>query len=243
MERLRTAAREASARGALRSTVRYLERAALEPPSAELRGDVLAELGTAEALLGLPEASDHLRAATEASSDPQRRAELGLARGHALHAQGLHDQAATAYEAGLAELARRPSDPAGLELHDALQTGFVATAALVPSLQAESVRRSAQLVERALTGPRTQGQRQLLAQAAVHAAFAGQPAGEVSALAEQAWDGGRLLEEETADGMSWALVTGAFTLAGDLERATELADAALQDAGRLSSPRAFATAS
>src|SRR6202035_4427921 len=89
----------------------------------------------------------------------------------------------------------------------------------------------------------THGQRQLLAQAAVHAAFAGQPAEEVSALAEQAWDGGRLLEEETADGMSWTLATGAFTLAGDLERATELADAALQDAGRLSSPRAFATAS
>src|SRR5579859_1721461 len=49
VERLRTAAREASARGAARSAVRYLERALDEPPSAGARGEVLAELGTAEA--------------------------------------------------------------------------------------------------------------------------------------------------------------------------------------------------
>src|SRR6202040_2242982 len=73
--------------------------------------------------------------------------------------------------------------------------------------------------------------------------FAGQPSPEVTALAEQAWDDGRLLETETADGLAWTLLTAAFTLAGDLERATELADAALQDARRISSPRAFATAS
>jgi DNA-binding CsgD family transcriptional regulator len=242
VERLRTAAREAAARGASRSAVRYLERALVEPPSAESRGEVLAELGSAEALLGLPEAIDHLAAAAEACPDPRRRAELALRRGHALHAQGLHDQAAAAYEAGLAELGT-PDDPEGVELHDSLQTGFVSTAALVPALQAESVSRSAQLVSRALTGPRTQGQRQLLAQAAVHASFAGHPAEEVHSLAEQAWDEGRLLEAETADGMTWTLLIGAFTLAGDLERAIELADAALLDAQRLSSPRAFATAS
>jgi DNA-binding CsgD family transcriptional regulator len=243
VERLRAAAREASARGTSRSAVRYLERALIEPPSAESRGEVLAELGMAEASLGLPEAIDHLTAAADACSDPRRRAELALRRGHALHAQGLHDQAAAAYEAGLTELAGRPEDPAGVELHDSLQTGFVATAALVPSLQAESIRRSAQLVDRALTGPRTQGQRQLLAQAAVHAAFAGEPAPEVAALAEQAWDHGRLLEVETADGLAWTLLTAAFTLAGHLERTIELAQAVLLDARRRSSPRAFATAS
>jgi DNA-binding CsgD family transcriptional regulator len=243
VEKLRTAARDATACGTARSAVRYLERALIEPPSAASRGDVLAELGTAEASLGLPEAIGHLTTAGEACSDPRRRAELALRRGHALHAQGLHDQAAAAYEDGLADLDVRPEDPGGVELHDSLQTGFVATAALVPSLQAESVRRSGELVNRALTGPRTQGQRQLLAQAAVHAAFAGQPSAEVSVLAEQAWDRGRLLEVDTADGLAWALLTAAFTLAGELERAIELADAALMDARRRSSPRAFATAS
>lgn len=243
VELLRNAAREASGRGAARSAVRYLERALDEPPSDELRGDILAELGTAEASLGLAGAIDHLVAAREICSDPRRRVELALRLGDAIHAQGLHDRAAAAYEAGLTELGGRPEDPAGLELHDALQTGFVATAALVPSLQAESVRRSAQLVNRALTGPRTLGQRQILAQAAIHATFAGQPAAEVAGLAEQAWDDGRLLEAETADGMAWTLIAAALTLAGDLERAIQLADAGLADARRLSSPRAFATAS
>jgi DNA-binding CsgD family transcriptional regulator len=248
VQRLRTAAEEAAGRGAFRSAVRYLERALAEPPSTDARGDVLAELGSAEASLGLPEAADHLAAAAQTVSDPHRRAQLALRRGHALHAQGLHEQSAAAYEAGLTDLGGKPEQPDSLECYDALQTGFVATAALVPALQAESVRRSSQLVDRALSaprghGPRTQGQRQLLAQAAIHASFAGRPAQDVAELAEQAWEDGRLLEAETADGIAWTLLTTAFTLAGELERAIEVSDVALADARRISSPRAFATAS
>ena len=241
--RLRAAAREAAGRGASRSVVRYLHRALAEPPSSEDIGEVLAELGAAEASLGAPEAPEHLSAAIRASPDPRRRAELALQLGHALHAQGLHEQAARAYESGLVDLGPGSQEPAMLELHDALQTGFVATTSLVPSLQEESVRRSARLLERTLHGPRTQGQRRLLAQAALHASFAAEPASRVIDLAEQAWDGGALMTHGTAEGLAWTLVTGALCLAGDLERALEVADAALEDARRLSSPRAFATAS
>ena len=83
----------------------------------------------------------------------------------------------------------------------------------------------------------------LLAQAAAQAAFAGQPATAVLKLAERAWDSGKLLEEEGSDGIGWTLLTTAFPLAGDLERALEVADAALEDARRRDSPLAFATAS
>jgi DNA-binding CsgD family transcriptional regulator len=243
VERLRAAAREATTRGSARSAVRYLERALAEPPAPELRGELLAELGAAEASLGLPGAAEHLAAAREASADPRRQAELSLELGHARHAQGLHQQAAEAYQEGLDRLPDDPQDPDERELYDALQTGFVATAALVPALQAESVRRSSRLMERALHGTHTQGQRRLLAQAALHASFAGEAAGRVIELAQRAWDDGQLMTQGTAAGLAWTLVTSALCLAGDLERAEEVADSALQDARRLSLPRAFATAS
>jgi DNA-binding CsgD family transcriptional regulator len=243
VERLRAAAREAAARSAPHSVVRYLERALEEPPPAELRGEILAELGRAEARLGSSRSAEHLAAAAQLTPDPRDFAELALHLGHALHAQGLHQRAASAYQDGLTRLGADLRDPDELELHDSLQTGFVATAALVPTLQEESVQRSALLTERALTGSRTQGQRRLLAQAALHASFAGEPAERVCFLAEQAWDNAELMRVGTAEGLAWTLVTSAFCLAGDLERALEVADAALEDARRLSSPRAFATAS
>ena len=243
VERLRTAAREAGGRAAPRSMVRYLQRALAEPPSSDVRGEVLAELGIAEAGLGLSAAPDHLAEAIAGSPDPRRRAELALRRGHALHAQGRHEEAAAAYDAGLAELGDGEGDPAELELHDALQTGFVATASLVPGLQRQAADRSAQLLRPTREGQQTQGQRQLLAQAAVQASLAGQPADEVIGLAGRAWEHGRLLEQEGADGVAWSLVTSALCLAGDLEQAIEVAEAALEDARRVSSPQAFATAS
>ncbi len=243
VDRLCAAAREARARLAPQSVVRYLERALAEPPAPELRGDVLAELGSAEASIGLAAAVGHLIAAAQMLTDPRRRAELSLRRGHALYAQGRHEAAAAAYGEGLAELAESPDDPDERELHDALQTGFVATASLVPSLQEQSMQRSSWLLARALEGDRTRGQRQLLAQAALHACFAGVDAGEVIQLAERAWDDGALLDQEGANGVGWSLLTSALCLAGDFERAIEVSDRALEEARRVSSPQAFATAS
>jgi hypothetical protein len=85
VEQLRAAAREARA---AQPAVRYLERALAEPPTAELRPEVLAELGAAEAALGRVAAADHLAQAVASSSDPRRRAELGLQLGRAFDAQG-----------------------------------------------------------------------------------------------------------------------------------------------------------
>jgi DNA-binding CsgD family transcriptional regulator len=243
VEQLRAAARDARARAAAQPAVRYLERALEEPPSREVRAAVLAELGDAEAALGLPAAASHLAAAAEGVWDPIARAQLALQRGNALFGQGLRRGAAESYDRGLQELGAADEDSAASELHDALQTGFVATASTVPGLHGRSVEREAELLARAAKGPDTQGQRMLLARAAVQSAWAGEPATRVAELAELAWDQGRLLEHEGADGVAWSLLSAALTLSGALERSVEVADVVLEDARRRASPLAFANAS
>jgi DNA-binding CsgD family transcriptional regulator len=239
---LRAAADQARQRGARQSAVRYLERALEEPPSSEQRADVLAELGTAEAALGLDAADTHLNAAAADASDPCRRAELTLARGNALYARGRYLEASRAYDAGLAELGSSPASVVEPELHDELQTGFVAAASQVPSLRAASIERSQELLAKARQGPKTHGQRMLFAQAAWQAGFAGEPSERVALLAEEAWDGGHLLERDS-DGVAWSLLIGALTFTGALERSVELAEAVMEDARRRASPLTFATAS
>ncbi len=243
VEQLRAAARDARTLGVPQSAARYLARALQEPPSLDARTDVLAELGLAEAAAGSPRASGHLEQAIAACGDARRRAELALQRGHALYAQGLHRDATAAYVAGLGELPEDLTEPADHELHDALQTGFVATGSLLPEMHWRSAERCAELLARAQRGPRTRAQRQLLAQAAVLATFRGEPAATTVAMAENAWDGGELIVQDGADGAAWSLVTAALSWSGELERSLEILDDVVADANRRASPHALATAS
>jgi DNA-binding CsgD family transcriptional regulator len=244
--RLRAAAREAQIRGAAQSTIRYLERALAEPPGPQLRSEVLAELGAAEATLGLDAAVGHLAAAAAAAGDPLARARLLLEQGHAEYGQGQHERAAAAYTAGLAELEAVPEEAAESrrsELHDSLQIGYVVTAGLTPSLRAGAVRPWAELLERAEQRPRSRRQRILFAQAALHSVLVGEPAGRAAELAELSWDHGALIEHETSGGQIWSALTGVLTVSGHLELALEVADAALDHARRRASPLTLATAS
>ncbi len=240
VEQLRAAAREARA---AQPAVRYLERALQEPPTPELRPAVLAELGAAEAALGLPAAAEHLSQAAAAISDPRRRAELALQLGRALDAQGLHEEAARAYDAAVTDLSAESGDPEELELHDQLEASFISTASIVPALQLVALERSERVLERAVKGPRTQGQRLLLAQAALHGTTTGESAHTVIELAERAWGAGRMLADANPQWLGWRLVAAAFLLNGELESALAVADAALEDARRRAWPLAFATAS
>jgi DNA-binding CsgD family transcriptional regulator len=242
IERLSAAAREARARAVPRSAVRYLRRALEEPPSDALRVEVLAQLGAAEAAAGLPEAAEHFAEGIAATKDPMLRARLALERGRCLDSQGYHERAARSYDAGLAELPAEPEGAEQLELRDQLEADFVATATVVPSLQAQALTRSAGLLGRAVGGPQTQGQRLRLAQAALYSAFRGDPADKLLDLAGQAWDGGRLLECGTPQGIGWRLVSSVSLLAGDLERAAEVAEAALEESRRRGWPFSLATA-
>lgn len=243
VEQLRAAALQARSRGAVSTTVTYLERALAEPPSAQLRAELLADLGSAEARLGLQGADDHLALAVKGTNDPRRLAEIALVRGGALFASDQAPAAVEAFRAGLRELERMVLDERGLELRDRLQAGLLLSSVKVPGLQADAVRASAEVLERDPGPTASPSRRLLLAQATVAAAFGGRPAQEVIDLATRAWDDGRLLGDDTAAGASWVLVTGALCLAGDLERSLAGAEAAATDARERSAPLAFATAS
>ena len=119
---------------------------------------------------------DAFAQAMASSSDTRRRAELGLQLGRALNAQGRHEEAAGTYDTALAELPAAPEDPDVLELHDQLEASYISTASIVPDLQPLALERSTRVVEHAVKGPRTQGQRLLLAQAALHATTTGESA-------------------------------------------------------------------
>jgi DNA-binding CsgD family transcriptional regulator len=240
VEQLRAAAREARA---TEPAVRYLRRALEEPPVPELRPEVLAELGAAEAALGQAEAAEHLAQAAAASPDPRRRAELALTLGRALDGRGRHEQAARAYDQGLSELPLHPDEAEELELRDQLETSFISTASIIPDLQPVALARSVQMIEHAVKGPRTQGQRLLLAQAALHATTTGESAHKAVELVERAWDGGRILIHANAQWIGWRMVAAGFLLNGELESAIEVTDAALEDARERAWPLAFATAS
>jgi DNA-binding CsgD family transcriptional regulator len=242
VEQLRASAAQAGSRGAATSAVRYLERALAEPPPTELRAGLLADLGSAEAALGLDAAVEHLALAAESTDDPQIRAEVALARGGALYAQGRPEAAADVYRDGLDQLPALPADEQASRLRDDLQTGWVLSAATVPKLQAEARRLSAEALAPGSERITGQSRRVLLAQATVEAAFGGQAAKVVIDLATRAWDDGRLLEHAGPYGAAWTLVTAALCLAGDLEFSVQTAEAAATDARRRSSPLAFASA-
>jgi DNA-binding CsgD family transcriptional regulator len=120
VDTLRDAARRSLARGAPDVAATYLRRALEEPPPAEARGEVLLELGLAEArtdLGGLERMSDALAL----TSDPVGRAEIALARGRTLGLAGRHDEAVDVFEQAIAELAG-----ADLELELRLEAEMVA---------------------------------------------------------------------------------------------------------------------
>ena len=141
------------------------------------------------------------------------------------------------------ELPAAPEDADELELRDQLEASYISTASIVPDLQPLALERSARVVENAVKGPRTQGQRLLLAHAALHATTMGESAHNAIELTERAWDGGRMLAEANPQWIGWRLVAASFLLNGELESALEVAEAALEESRRRAWPLAFATAS
>jgi DNA-binding CsgD family transcriptional regulator len=195
VEVLRRAARAALVEGAPASAARYLERALEEPPRADLRGEVLAELASAEAVAGLPEAVPRLRAALDLIDEPSRRVRLRIELAEALNYLGQHLQASDALEAGRGELG-----DADRELALELEATWIGIARLDASLRARAMPRLAELA-RGLRGD-TPVERLLLAHEANRKVFAGDPHTEVSELARRAWAGGALLEDGRRGGFA-----------------------------------------
>jgi DNA-binding CsgD family transcriptional regulator len=253
VEVLEDAAERALAAGAPRSAVRYLRRALAEPPARDARADVLVALGRAATVAGDPRAVEHLEEALMAAGEPRRRAEIAYTTGRALGAGGRHREAAEIFDRGLTELvtaspAAGSADGSGSgpdepddELRLRLEAGFVGAARRDVATLPLAVARLRPILARGLEGS-TPGQRALLAHVAYERALVGEPYDRVLAAATAALDGGRLLEEDTADGVAFHQAVSALAWADDLEGALGALAVAVADARRRGTAFGYAAA-
>jgi DNA-binding CsgD family transcriptional regulator/tetratricopeptide (TPR) repeat protein len=110
VDRLRRAAVSARARGAPDVAIQCLERALAEPPPAEIRGDVLLELGSARTFQAPVAAASHLAEALAGTTSWPRRGEIALALSQALALCGRFDAAADVLRAAIAAAGSDSSD-------------------------------------------------------------------------------------------------------------------------------------
>jgi DNA-binding CsgD family transcriptional regulator len=236
VEVLRASAEHARRGGLPAVAVRELSRALEEPPQAEQRPLVLAELGAAELAAGAPGAVEHLTQATELHSGAERVAlQRTLAR--ALAAQGNRLGAAKVLEAALDEVAL--SAPA---LEDEVISDYLVNSMFDPGSRQRAVRRTARL-QRSVPGGRTAAERSLLAAMALRSAQDAEGARRSAALARRAWHDGDLLDDQGVDGTGWLMVVWAYQLCDELQAAAHVASTVLQRARESSSIDAFASAS
>ncbi len=110
VDRLRKAAADAIGRGAADVATLCLERALAEPPSPEVRGDVLLELGRAETMHAPASAVVHLAESLRVTTDTQRCAAIALALAAALALCGRFADAVARLEAAIAQCGDEDSD-------------------------------------------------------------------------------------------------------------------------------------
>ena len=119
VDTLRRAAADARRQGAPDVARVYLERAILEPPAADVRAEVLLELGSVEMDQMPAVAVEHLTEALEMGIDPRNRGAVELALSQALALVGRFTDAAELLETAIAGL-DDPSSTQGIALRTAL---------------------------------------------------------------------------------------------------------------------------
>ena len=205
---LAAAARGALARGAPSSAAAYLRRALTEPPAANRRPALLAELGSAEALVGDARAIGHLREALESSPDspPRRAAALALARFLVLSGE-------TGRAAAIFESAATGTDRSALRLEASAVAAGVGDVETAP-LMRERIERLRTLAEQ---DPGVPGV--VFAALAIADAQTSRPAEEVAELARRAVAGSR------RRGLGWATgLVATFTAVLFAERYDDAAE-------------------
>jgi DNA-binding CsgD family transcriptional regulator len=237
---LRAAAERALAAGAPGSAVRHLRRALDEPPARSERPEVLAALGCAAAVAGDARAVPYLEEALVATGDRRRRAEIAHATGRALTAAGRHGEAAETFDRGLREL-REAGEDDGSELALQLLSGYVGAARRDVATLPLAMALLRPAMTRRLEGA-TPGERALLAHVAYERALAGEPCERVREAATAALAGGRLLEEDTADGVAFHHAVAALAWADDLDGALDAVAAAVDEARRRGTAFGYASA-
>jgi DNA-binding CsgD family transcriptional regulator len=231
-EILLEAARRAGRSGASESPVAYLRRALAEPPSTELRPEVLLQLGYAEGLVNGESAVAHLTEAHALFDDPIKRAKAALILGRHLYFLRVEESVAV-FEQALGEL--EGVDP---RLERVLEAGLITNALFEPSLYPEAVWRL-QPVRLRREGA-TVADKMLLAVLAFHDARANVPASTTVTLARRALAEQALLPREVSSG---PFILASMVLAmADLDEALAMYDAAVADAHRRGSLIGFAAA-
>jgi DNA-binding CsgD family transcriptional regulator len=236
---LRSAARRARVTAAPGSAIQYLERALREPPPPHARAAVLAELGSAEAVIGRAEAVEHLESAIASTADAGQRVELRLAFGRALHHGGRLVEACDTFLRGLAELPDAAAEHG--ELRVALEAGYLNSALFTPERARDAHQRAPQILARrgALVGP---GELALLSKALMLRLWTAEDREEVLAAARQLVDDGRLSVDDAADSqVAWQTIAS-LSWADDYSTASRALLAAFADARRRGSVLAFALA-
>jgi DNA-binding NarL/FixJ family response regulator len=230
---LSAAAAIALARGTPDTAVAYLRRALDEPPGPQQRAHIILELGRAEAMAGEPQAADRLsEGAAEFAAEAHEQPAAALATGRTLLALGQPEQASTVFARATAE---GDADP---DVARRLHAGHVAANWLAGVSEGAGVSDGGP----PQTGD-TAGDRSLLALHAMDGAMRGLPCREVHELAVRALANGALLDDETADGLTYYLAATALVLAEDLQMAEAALTAAVEDAQTRGSVLGFATAS
>ncbi len=240
---LRRAAAGAMRRGVPQPAVAYLTRALAEPPPAQERAALLAELARAETLLRSPAAIEHLHEALELGEDPVQRARLRWLLADTLFFAGEWDVALAQLEQALAELGERDLDLA-LRLEGRLLT--------LGTLEARALRAGSAAVTEAAVEQRVErlrlraseeldvdGVRPLRLNLALLLAVHGRPPADFQWLIERGLDSGRFLEREGSEAIE--AVHGAFALVliDSLGEALAHTDAMLADAAARSSVLGF----
>jgi DNA-binding NarL/FixJ family response regulator len=156
-----------------------------------------------------------------------------LATGRALFALGRPEEALDVFDHALADISDLDSDVGGQ-----LRAGHAAAQWFTRLPEGVAVRH-----EPPPAGADTPGDRALLALHAMEGAVRGVQCTEVRDLAARALARGALLDDETADGLSYYLAAAALAIAEDLQTAEAALTAAVEDAHTRGSVLGFATAS
>jgi DNA-binding CsgD family transcriptional regulator len=234
---LRDAARSAMAHGVPASAARYLERALREPPDADDRVSLLAELGQAEASFAPDRAIEHLEAALDEARDPQQRAAFAVGLGRALHDAGRPEDACTTFERGLAELGGDAGELAG-----ELEAWYLTSALLVPERAPDAHRRADAVLARPGVASTPAG-RLLVSRSVTVRVREGQPHEALIRLAgmldddaapsEPTGSNARVVGRELDDLPISIALASALGYSDQYERAEAVLDRALDEARRL----------
>ena len=229
---LRATARQASTSGAPASAVSYLERALAEAQPATVRAELLLELGEAQLRAGLPGAARSMREGLAISTDPRRRAAIGLSLARALFATGDWPAALETLSRQLTELPEG-DDEAFLEL----RTLYITLGRRGPGERAEA---GLGALADDDAPARTRSERLLLVQLAYESAATGaRPHVVAATLARRALADGTLLRHSATDVWPYSAACYALLYAGEPDESSAALGRAIDLSQRQGSRIAF----